>query len=277
MGEVLAVMGRYEEAEEEFIRSVSMQPDFYHSVINLGKTYIARGQLDKGLEYLEGMRSQVAGSDIEKRVDAEIVMTYLTAGLEKDLDRVSAEYVAKYPDDSFSCELRGVRLAYMGRVAEGRAVMDSCLADWRQSEMYRDSEGVRQHTEVAAYQFEALAADAVGNHEAGAWNWDRALETITGLPEHEKVYGRYRLAQDLFAVGKVAAALAQVDPLLATNPRLIHVLVLKVKCHLELGQGEQAREALDQLQWSISQSDPDFPARVEAAELETLVSAMAGQ
>jgi len=34
---------------------------------------------------------------------------------------------------------------------------------------------------------------------------------------------------------------------------------------------------LDQLQWSISQSDPDFPARVEAAELETLVSAMAGQ
>ena len=275
LGEVLMVIGRYEEAEAEFRTSVTMQPDFYHSLINLGKTYLARGQLQRGMDILEKVRSQVAGSDLEMRVDSEIVKTYLVAGLEKELDRVSARYIDRYPEDSFSCVLRGVRLATLGRVDEARAVMDSTLASWRQSDSYRDYEKSRRGIDSAGYQFEALAADAVGNHEAGAWNWERSLEMDTSEAKHDKWYLQYRLAADLLALGRTDEALAQIDPLLATNPRLINVLVLKVKTHLERREGAAAKAALEQLQWSISKSDPNFPARVTAAELEVRVSALA--
>ena len=58
LGEVLMVLGRYEEAEAEFRSAVKMQPDFYHSLINLGKAYIARGQLKMGLKIFQKVHTQ---------------------------------------------------------------------------------------------------------------------------------------------------------------------------------------------------------------------------
>jgi len=274
LGEVLMVIGRYEEAETEFRASVKMQPDFYHSLINLGKTYLARGQLKRGLDILEKVRVQVAGSDLEKRVDSEIVKTFLASGLDKELARMSAIYIDRYPDDGMSSMFRSVRLATMGRVDEAKAVMDSTLTAWRQGDEYKNYDKARQSIDSAGYQFEALAADATGNYEAGAWNWRRAID-LGAKAHHEQWYLQYRLAEDLLKTGKPIEAMAIVDPMLAINPRLISVLVLKVKCHVEMHQGTEAQTALEQLQWSISKSDPDFPARLAAAELETLVSALA--
>ncbi len=276
LGEVYMVMGRYEEAEAEFRTSVTMQPDFYHSLINLGKTYLARGQLKRGMDILEKVRVQVAGSDLEKRVDNEIVMTYLISGLDKEMQAMSAQFIERYPEDGMSCLLRGVRMAYMGNMAGGKAVMDSTLSEWRQGEEYQKYEKARQNIDSAGYQFEALAADATGNHEAAAWNWQRAIDLVGDKAKHNEWYLNYRLAAALLAIGRVDEAMGQITPMLETNPRLINALVLKVKCHLELNQGDEARATLEQLQWSISKSDPDYPARLEAAELETRVSAMAG-
>ncbi len=276
LGEVYMVMGRYEEAEAEFRTSVTMQPDFYHSLINLGKTYLARGQLDRGLDILEKVRLQVAGSDLEKRVDNEIVMTYLVSGLDKEMQAMSAQFIERYPDDGMSCLLRGVRMAYMGNMDAGKAVMDSTLSEWRQGDEYRNYEKARKNIDSAGYQFEALAADATGNHEAAAWNWQRAIDLGNESAKHNEWYLHYRLAAAKLAVGKPDEALAQVAPMLETNPRLINALVVKTKAHLELNEGDLARTTLEQLQWSVSKSDSDYPARLEAAELEARVSAMAG-
>ncbi len=275
LGEVLMVMGRYEEAEDEFRKSIKMQPDFFHSLIKLGKTYLARGQVKRGLDILEKVRVQVTGSDLEKRVDHEIVMTFVVSGPEKEMERMTAIYIDRYPEDGMSSLLRGVRLSHLGKVAEGRVIMDSTLAAWRKGDEYEHYERARKNIDGAGYQFEALAADATGNHEAGAWNWQQAIDVNRGLAHHEQWYLRYRLAADLLATGKAQEAMAEIVPMLAVNPRLITVLVLKVKCHLELNQSEKARASLEQLQWSLSKSDPDFPPRLEAAELETRVSALA--
>ena len=53
------------------------------------------------------------------------------------------------------------------------------------------------------------------------------------------------------------------------------MLVLKVECHLALQQADKARQALEQLQWSLKKSDQDFPARDKAEELALKVSALA--
>jgi tetratricopeptide (TPR) repeat protein len=276
LGDVLMVLGRYEEAEAEFRAAVTMQPDFYYSLINLGRTYLARGQLSTGLDILEKVRRQVTGSDIEMRVDREIVSAYLVAGLEDQLAAASAAYVVRYPEDGIAGLYRAVGLAYQERYEDSRAVMDSCLTEWRRDK----SEGPKQEAQKRTIdsvteQYDGLVADLRGDHAAAAAHWAAAADAREGeTPEFELWYFRYREAAALQAAGKPSAALSLLDPMLAVNPRIINALALKVRCHLDLHEGEQARGTLEQLQRSLGQADADYPARAEAAELEAVVSAM---
>ena len=276
LGEVLMVMGRYEDAEAEFRTSIKMQPDFYHSLINLGKTYISRGQLKTGLNILEKVRGQVAGSEIEKKVDHDIVSTYLVAGLDEELDRMIAIYSGRYPDDENTPIYRGIRMAYAGKVEEGRAVLDSTLAVWRKGQEYKKYPKAKLNIDSAAFQFSALLADVVEDHELAVENWEKAVTVARdSRPFHDQWYARFRWASSLHAAGQSDKALEVLDPMLAVNPRLINILVLKVECHLALRQGEMARQALKQLQWSIDKSDQDYPPRIKAEELSLQVSSLA--
>ncbi|MEN8008261.1 MAG: tetratricopeptide repeat protein [Candidatus Krumholzibacteriota bacterium] len=276
LGEVLMVLGRYEEAEAEFRNAVEMQPDFYFSLINLGKTYVARGQLKTGLDILEKVHQQMATSAIQRHVDYEIVHTYLVAGLQDELARMSAIYIERYPEDDYSAIYRGMHLAYGGKVAEGRAVMDSTLAVWRESDEYKIYPKAQKSIDGAAFEFTALLADVVEDYETAAENWGKAVATWEGfIPSHKQWYPRYRWASSLHAGGHSDKSLEILDPILQINPRVINMLVLKVECHLDLKQGEKARKALEQLQWSLAKSDRDFPARIKADELKLKVDALA--
>ncbi len=276
LGEVLMVLGRYEEAEAEFRTSIKMQPDFYHSLINLGKTYISRGQLKTGLDILEKVRGQVANSDIQRKVDHDIVSTFLVAGLDKELGRMIAIYSGRYPDDENTPIYRGISMAYMGRVEEGRAVLDSTVAVWRKGNEYQKYPMVKQNIDSAAFQFSALLADVVEDHELAVEYWKKSMDAAgDSKPFHDMWYPRYRWASALHASGRSAEALEVMHPVLAVNPRVINYLVLKVECHLALRQGEMARQALKQLQWSLDKSDQDFPPRLKAEELTLQVSALA--
>ncbi len=276
LGEVLMVIGRYEEAESEFRTSIKMQPDFYHSLINLGKTYISRGQLKTGLDILEKVRSQVANSDIQMRVDHDIVSTYLVAGLHEELGRMIAIYTDRYPHDENTPIYRGISMAYSGKVEEGRAVIDSALVVWRKGKDYEKYPKAKRSIDSAAFQFTALLADVVGDHELAAQNWEKAVTVTEGSKSfHDEWYPRFRWASSLHAAGQSDKSLEIIDPVLAVNPRLINILVLKVECHLALRQGDKARQALEQLQWSLSKSDIDFPPRLRAEELALQVSALA--
>ena len=277
LGDVLMVLGRYEDAAAEFKAAVKMQPDFYHSWINLGRVYLARGQVDTGRDILGKVRRLVAGSELEKRVDQQLIGTYLVNGLADELDRVTAEFIARYPDDNTSGFYRAVRLAFMGRAAEGRAVIDSCVAEWRGDLPYGKASEGTMDIEYARLQFEALAADAAGDHARAAGLWRRELELVADArPFHETWFDRYRLAAALRASGEPAAALAEIEPVLAVNPRLLNVLQLAVECYLDTDRIEEARRASDQLQWSLSRADEDFPVRLAAAELDRLVTAAEG-
>jgi tetratricopeptide (TPR) repeat protein len=154
--------------------------------------------------------------------------------------------------------------------------MDSCLAVWRKGKDYEHYPKAKRNIDSAAFQFTALLADLVGDHELAAENWGKAVAvTAESLSFHDQWYHRFRWASSLQASDRSKEALAIIDPVLQVNPRNINILVLKVECHLALQQGEQARQALEQLQWSLSKSDQDFPARLRAEELALQVSALA--
>ena len=276
LGEILMVMGRYEEAEAEFLASVSMQPDFYQSLINLGGSYLVRGQFVRGLDILEKVRTQVAGSDLEMLVDLMIIRTFRELGLAEETQRATAGYISRYPDDKLSVRMRCFRLAELGQADRGRAVVDSARAVWREDD---GDQGAGEGDEVIdsdVFQFEARVADARGDVQAGAGAWRRAIEALAAKPYHERWYLHRRLAADLLAGGEAATALVELDRMLAVNPRLVAALVLKVECHLELRQGAAARAALERLKWCLGGSDPEFPARREVDRLEARMSAVAG-
>lgn len=276
LGEVYMALGRYEDAEAEFVKSVTMQPDFYHSLINLGKVYLARGELRRGLALLEEFRDKVAGTELESRVDREIIVTYLKAGMIEELNRSTARLISRPAQDDGSAVYRAIRLSYLGRLAEGRAVMDSSLAVWRASPKYRDPNRTKARHEIesSAKQFEGIAADLAGDHARAAEAWAAVLRILQpGTAQHELFYVNYRLAEALRLSGRPREALAQIDPVLAINARLPESLLLKVRCHLELGETEAARKTLAQLEWTLAKADPDLPVVAEAAKLRSRLGA----
>ena len=277
MGEVLMVMGRYEEAEEEFVTSVKMQPDFYHSLINLGKVYLARGQLAQGTDILEKVRSQVSGSDLEKRVDQEIIGTYIDSGLEAELDRMTAIYVDRYPGDDSGCFFRGVRLAAKGLPQEGQAVLDSCLTNWRKGPAYQNNPEAQLSIDSAARRFDAMVADYNDPAATRVRMWQGALSMVQDKwPFHRQWFYMHRLARALRDDGRPQEALDILVPMLRVNARLVNPLILAVQCNIDLGRKTAAEESLEQLQWCISKSDKDYYARSRASDLQGQVDKLPG-
>ncbi|MFT5232068.1 MAG: tetratricopeptide (TPR) repeat protein [Candidatus Krumholzibacteriia bacterium] len=274
LGEVLMVIGRYEEAELEFHLAVKMQPDFFASLINLGKIYIARGEVDRGVRVLEKVREQFAGSSFERQVDSSVALTYLIGGLDAEFLNVSEKFVSSFPDDGFSCTLRSVSLLKKNEIESALAVMDSTVLAMNDYDGEIDDDH-RRGIDSATFQFKGLAADAVGDYSTSVSAWRETIEVNKERPKHHNGYLLLQLAQALYKTGQPKEALVWLDEMLAVNPRMINVLSLKVKCHLAMNDGLDARAALDQLQWSLTNADVDFPARKMAIDLETKVSAIA--
>lgn len=276
LGDVYRVLGRYEEAEAEYQTAVRMQPDFYWSLINIGKVHLARGQIRSGVEILEALRSQVAGSDLEIGVDREIIRTYLRAGLLPELDQATERFLARYPDTKDASIYRATRLLYLGRTGEARAVMDSALTAARADPKYADFEEERTGVEIAALQFEGIAADRLGEKARAAVAWAAAIELLKKKePDHGLFSLRHRLADALRGSSRPREALAQVDPVLAVNPRLPEFLLLKAQCHHDLGETEAAVRTLAQLDRALAKADPDLPVRAEAIALRRELGAAA--
>jgi tetratricopeptide (TPR) repeat protein len=171
---------------------------------------------------------------------------------------------------------RAMRLTYMGRAGDGQALMDSCLAAWRKEDYYQQNEKSHFSIDYLDRKFDALVADVADDPETAARLWRRVVDLGTDtLAFREMWYDHYRLAAALQAGGKPQEALTEhVEPILAMNPRIINVLVLATKCYLDLGRVEDARQALDQLTWSVANADADFPPRAEAEELAQRVAAL---
>ncbi len=275
MGEVLMVMGRYEEAEREFIKSVQIQPDFYHSLINLGKVHLARGQITKGMDILNKVRTQVQGSTLEQRVDVEIINSLVNSGLKEELGHMVAAFIDRYPQEQATCFFRAVQLAATGDPVQGHAVMDSCLTKWRLNPEYPENPDAQLNMEITSSRYEALAADYNDSPQTRVAKWTASLDLVRDyLPFRFQQFYRFRLAQALRDDGKPAAALDELKPLLDLNPRLINSLILATRCRIDLGDREGAEQVLGQLQNSLAVADADFYGRKRAAELATRIEAM---
>ncbi len=277
MGEVLMVIGRYEEAEKEFRTAISMQPDFYSSLINLGALHIARGQMKTGIKILQDLSETVSGNDIEKNILKYLVSTYYTINDTELMKAAIANYVTKFPKDHATCLYRGIRLAYSGESRLGRAVVDSCVADWRAYPGFHTRQDLQINVESMARSFDALVAELEGERATAVRMWSRVEElnrTRFETQDHWRPY--YYLARALRLNGEPAEALVQINQVLQVNSRQIQSLVLATECYLDLQQIEEARRVAKQLRRSLKWADADYPALSDLQRLEKAVAEMEG-
>ena len=277
LGEVLMVMGQYEEAAVEFRAAIALQPHFHFSYINLGKTYLYRGMIKSGLDIMNQVQEMVAGSELGMSIDQGLMFTFLDMGMDAEVAQITQDYVSRYPEDDLSPYFRSIILAHQNKLSESQALMDSTLAAWRSQEMYHASPKARANVDQAEKRYEGFMADLADQPATRIRKWNSLVADISkNTPAHRQWTARLQLAKAYLDNDQVDKAQELVAPILSANNRLIPALILAVRCDLALKNTQQARLVMEQLKWSIQQSDDNFYARQTAAMLEKLVVDLEG-
>ncbi len=200
LGEVLMSVGRYEEAEAEFARALAIQPDdFPWSQVNIGKIYLQRGQIAKGMQLLSDVRQVLRGTGWERNIALLTINALFEHGIMDQLDEHTLQFVQSFPDDRSTPFIRAMRLIHHGDIAGYRAIMDSTDAVIRKEPYYGEFGSVRRDVGMTQARFEAFAAAVVGDHAAAAENFRKVLTIGADAPPHQLVFDRYKLAEQLHA------------------------------------------------------------------------------
>ena len=260
LGEVLSWMGRYKEAEKEFLTALRLQPDFHFALVNLGEVYMHRGQLARGVEIMEGVRKEVKGTRLERNIDEFLIRTYYFFELYDESLAAIDSYVAHSPESTSAQYFRAIG-AFM---RDDQAGCEAHLAKFRATLLASnnpDDEYVQQHLQRMEHQFAAITASAAGDHATAAAEWGAMLELTDRAAPHELWWVLWRQGESLLASGQPRAALENAFKILEVNPQLIRPLLLMTRAALDAGESEIARKALKRLQKIMPEADADLPAQ----------------
>jgi tetratricopeptide (TPR) repeat protein len=267
LGEILSYLGRYGEAEREFRLALEKQPDFFVSLINLARIYIEQGREHKGLDIIEQLSQQIAGTHWQKDVDKLLVQVFYTYDMHPQLEEATARFMTRYPEDRASLYYRAYTKLGQGEIEEAVAACDTFLAGVRAKLTGDDDDGGQQNLNRLQYTFEANLARAQGDAERAITCWENVLASSQNLPPHFQFVTRARYAEALLARQRWDEALAQTETILGINPRMLPALYLRVQALMGMQRYHEARTAQAALQAALAAADPDFPLVDKAREL----------
>ncbi len=274
LGEILTQMGDYDEAERELRRALELQPDFFYSLAHLADVYIATGRLDKGIDLLQRVREQFAGTAYEQAIDAQIINAYRYHRMWTKMAQAVRDFVRRHPDSSGNAYFRAVELAFGGHPAKGKAVMDSLMgARLKDSDEWPKDDPRLREIVRTGYVYDAITAEVQHDYEASAAYWRKALEASSYNSPYERLELRIELARALAAQGLWSEVLEQTRAVAAINPNMIPALSLQVLAQSALGQTEEARRSLARLQGLLAGADRGLPAQTVADSMATVLAA----
>jgi len=169
---------------------------------------------DFGLALMDLASLKVPNS-VRRRL-AEYALPLLTSNL------------ASWPDDVPARQGQGYAFWLLDRKAEALAAFEQTL------------EAAPKREEVLVYA--AAVAAQSGQTDLAIKLWRRALEVNPWLPR-----SHHELAKLLALDHQWKEALSQIEKSVDLDPFQLESHLLKIECHLELGQMEQARKELDDL------------------------------
>lgn len=267
LGEILTWTGDYEQAEQELLQALRLQPDFFPSLLNLAVVYLEEGQLRKGIDLLEKVRAQIAGTDWELRVDGLLLQTYYDQGLTGPLRQQIGRWIRRYPDQPETGYYRALAAAMDRRFPAAQAACDSFLARAAQEPSAKRSAVYRERIAMLKHNFAAITARLQGDNATAAAEYADALAVTATWPPHEVWPLHLRYGETLFRLGRSEDALAQARIVLAANPRRLGALLLATRASSSLGRRDAARDALAHLRAALARADRDLPAVAAADSL----------
>jgi tetratricopeptide (TPR) repeat protein len=273
LGEILTWTGDYETAEQELLQALRLQPDFFPSLLNLAVVYVEEGQLTRGIGLLEQVRTQIAGTDWEMRVDGLLLQTYYDQGLVAPLRRQLDRWIEHYPDQPETGFYRALAAALDGRFAPAQAACDSFLARAEREPAARRDGRFQERLTMLRHNFAAITARLQGDAATAAAQYAQALAATAAWPPHEVWPLHLRYGETLRSLGRGEEALAQARLILDVNPRRIGALVLETKASASLGRRDAARAALTRLRTALARADRDLPAMAVTDSLGALLDA----
>ena len=277
LGEILGYMGEYEQAEREYARALTIDPDFHFSLLGLANVYLEQGMLEKGRGILEKLRGVVAGSRIELQIDQLEIRTAYTWGDEAGSLALMRAYVAKHPDDFLTGFYDALMLVLDGDQPAG----DVALAAFMEKARERvgktgDARAIRR-IEAMPLQYDALAASVAGDHftAAEAWAAFAASYDDEEVAPHELWWVRWREGRERLMAAQPRRALELAMMVLESNPNRIPALLLAAEAALHLDERTMARQALNQAAPLLARADAGLPAQQRARDLQARLDASA--
>ncbi len=250
LGELYALVGRYDEAEDVLKKALAVKGDFFPAYGHLGTVEIGRGNPAKAAEYF----IKASGESVQpyQRLDFRFfaAVALLDAGEEeaarKERDRFAAE-AAGLPQ-GMEAERLGAHIAFCkaaflalkGETAGVEALLASTTVPFEKA-----SDEEKKGVEKGATMVRGIAAARSGRCEEAV-----ALLRKIQQPEGEfglggteyypaKDFGRVLVAGCLNQLGRNEEAEKELEPLLKRNPRFAPAVAVAAR----LGPGRPAAEA----------------------------------
>jgi len=274
LGDILMQIGKYEAAEEELKKALAIQPDFFVSLMNLARIYIAQGMVKKGVNLLEKLRGEIAGTGYERDVDGILISSYYQYDLYEQLEQSLAAYCERYASDDISQYYYDAYLMLSrGDVDSSLAVADSFLAKAAEMTDLAENELAQQRLARLEHSHRATVAMGQQDYETAVNQWQLVLANSRGVQLYKQFGSLARYAQSLNAQEQYAEALEQANLILSINPRQIPALLVKIEAQMGLELWEEANSTLELAVTALNRADDDFPALARADSLyQELVS-----
>jgi len=271
LGEVLMTVGRYEEALEQFRSAIDKQPFFYHSQINIGWVYFARGEIDRALTLLDRVHDSLAGTATARNLEANIIWHLFWHRLNDDIVPYADRFLATYDDDhdakSRRSQVEIIRLLSLDQPVAAVALVDSLQASVEAADWYDVDVVSTIAVQAGAQRFRGLAAEQVGAHEDAARLFQETLTLLQNSPPRYQLHDRVHLAYNLIPLRAYDEARIQIRAALSVNPRLLEGILVAASIEAAAGNETEALRLLDTLDRTLEKADPDFPVVLEARQL----------
>ncbi|MFH1845607.1 MAG: tetratricopeptide repeat protein [bacterium] len=273
IGDILMQIGKYEAAEKELKKALEIQPDFFVSLMNLARIYMAQGMIKKGVNILEKLRGEIAGTGYERDIDGILISTFYQYDLKDKLTQALETYCERYASEEDSHYYYAYLMLCHGDVDSSLAVAASFLAKAAEMTDLADNELARQRLARLEHSHRAAVAMSQQDYATAVDEWQLVLANSRGVQLYKQFGSLARYAQSLIAMEQYEEALAQANLILSINPRQIPALLAKIEAQMGLEQWEEANTTLKQAVTALNRADNDFPALARADSLyQELVS-----
>jgi tetratricopeptide (TPR) repeat protein len=274
LGEAFLYTGRYEEAIQEFVKALEIDPTFVWSAMHLADVLGVTGQFDKARQVLAQVEPVIEERGWQNWWAMTSMRLDFRAEHWEDLLLAANANLEGITDDERTGEFalwsqytRTIAQLEMGNLEDAMVSVEELQAvaakfAEERSEYAQTSDIMRLNEAYVVSRFQRATGHPAGGIEG---LWDAVRES--DLSPHELSMFRYELAEALLADSRPKEAVEVTHEMLDRIPNAPMMNLVAAKAHLALGEREDSLEHLQKYLEAMRLADQGNPRVAEAQQL----------